>query len=96
MMKGIQITHFAFLTTQKNHYQEIIAFAIIAFMGEINYLFTFWKILKQNEHNQNERPCGGIPKIDHEYTNQPRGAASHKLFCIDSRSRCLARSRMER
>lgn len=50
MMKGIQITHFAFLTTQKNHYQEIIAFAIIAFMGEINYLFTFWKILKQNEH----------------------------------------------
>jgi hypothetical protein len=50
MMKGIQITHFAFLTTQKNHYQEIIAFAIIAFMGEMNYLFTFWKILKQTHY----------------------------------------------
>jgi hypothetical protein len=62
MMKGIQITHFAFLTTQKNHYQEIIAFAIIAFMGEINYLFTFWKILKRKyeihiTNHTNDRPA---------------------------------------
>lgn len=66
MMKGIQITHFAFLTTQKNHYQEIIAFAIIAFMGEINYLFTFWKILKQKyeihitNHTNDRPPCWRI------------------------------------